>query len=152
MNCDCKTRIERLLKEQALQEVEGSTEASAELEGYGLRFSGGGEAFLRGFMPYKVYASYEKKGQVKEKKVKGNMIFSFCPFCGEPVETDAPRAAPDEQLRKNAERYEWLRSQHWSDGQLAVVANAKANVRLGANCPSHELLDAAIDAAMREAS
>ena len=61
----------------------------------------------------------------------------------------APATAPDEQLRKDSERYRWLRSQHWSDGQLSVVVNAKASVRLGANCPSHELLDEAIDSAMK---
>lgn len=31
MNCDCKTRIEELLKEQALQEVTGATEGQAAL-------------------------------------------------------------------------------------------------------------------------
>lgn len=35
-------------------------------------------------------------------------------------------------------------------GYLSVVVNAKANVRLGADCPSHERLDAAIDQAMKE--
>jgi len=71
------------------------------------------------------------------------LAWSGCSVC-------KPSTAPDEQLRKDSERYRWLRSQHWSDGQLSVVVNAKASVRLGANCPSHELLDEAIDAAMKE--
>ena len=69
-------------------------------------------------------------------------------FCGVRPQAQ-PATAPDEQLRRDSERYRWLRSQHWSDGQLSVVVNAKASVRLGANCPSHELLDEAIDSAMK---
>ena len=67
----------------------------------------------------------------------------------ERLQNCAALVAEVERLRKDAGRYQWLRSQHWSDGQLAVVVNAKVNVRLGANCPSHELLDEAIDAAMK---
>jgi hypothetical protein len=67
----------------------------------------------------------------------------------ERLQNCAALVAEIERLRKDAGRYQWLRSQHWSDGQLAVVVNAKVNVRLGANCPSHELLDEAIDAAMK---
>lgn len=51
------------------------------------------------------------------------------------------------ELRKDAERYRWLRSQHWSNGGITVVANSKDAVRLGHDCPSHERLDAAIDKA-----
>lgn len=57
--------------------------------------------------------------------------------------------AENDRLRKDAERYRWLRKQHWSDGYLSVVVNAKANVRLGARCPSHDALDATIDEAMK---
>ena len=52
-----------------------------------------------------------------------------------------------EKLRKDAERYRWLRAKHWHDGGLCVVTNAKETVRFGTDCPSHERLDAAIDAA-----
>ena len=50
--------------------------------------------------------------------------------------------------RKNdyAERYQWLRSQHWDKAPFAVVANPKLAVKLGHNFPSLERLDAAIDA------
>ena len=89
MNCDCKTKIEDLLQEQALQEVTGATDAKADLDGYGLSFAGG-SASLKGFMTYKVSVSYEKKGQVKEKRLKGSMIFSHCPFCGAPAGEKAP--------------------------------------------------------------
>ena len=54
----------------------------------------------------------------------------------------------DQQLHADAERYRWLRKQHWSDSQLAVAFNLKENVRLGTYCPSDGLLDAAIDEIM----
>ena len=49
---------------------------------------------------------------------------------------------------EDAKRYRWLRRQHWNDSALCVVAEPKQNVHLGAYCPSEDLLDAAIDAAM----
>jgi hypothetical protein len=50
-------------------------------------------------------------------------------------------------LREDAERYRWLRAQHWNESDLAVVRHPKQSVRLGFDCPSAELLDSAIDAA-----
>lgn len=50
---------------------------------------------------------------------------------------------------QDAERYRWLRAQHWSESAVAVVSEPKQNVRLGAYCPSGDLLDDAIDAAMK---
>ena len=56
------------------------------------------------------------------------------------------QAAPE--VIKNATRYNWLRRQHWSDGQMAVVRYPKHAVKLGAHCPSGEYLDKLIDEAM----
>ena len=53
-----------------------------------------------------------------------------------------------EALRKDAERYRWLRAQHWNTGQLCVVAEPKDAVKLGHCCPSGEYLDIAVDDAM----
>lgn len=53
--------------------------------------------------------------------------------------------AENERLRKDAERYLWLRKQHWSDSDIAVVVNPKKHTRLGAILPTFELLDDAID-------
>jgi hypothetical protein len=50
-------------------------------------------------------------------------------------------------LREDAERYRWLRAQHWNESDLAVVRHPKQSVRLGFDCPSAERLDSAIDAA-----
>jgi hypothetical protein len=51
------------------------------------------------------------------------------------------------RLREDAERYRWLRGQYWDASNLFVVAGSKSQVRLGTDCPNHDRLDAAIDAA-----
>ena len=50
-----------------------------------------------------------------------------------------------ERLRADAERYQWLRKQHWAESKLCVVADPKTAVRLGSDCPSLERLDEIID-------
>lgn len=50
----------------------------------------------------------------------------------------------------DAQRYRWLREQHWSNSDICCVDEPKQNVRLGGACPSGDLLDSAIDAAMRK--
>lgn len=52
-----------------------------------------------------------------------------------------------EALRRDAERYRWLRAQCWNQSSLCVVAQPKVAVKLGHDCPSFERLDEAIDAA-----
>ena len=52
-------------------------------------------------------------------------------------------------LKKDAERYRWLRQQHWSDGKYAVVMNPTESVKLGSWCPSLEMLDKIIDKEMK---
>ena len=49
--------------------------------------------------------------------------------------------------RVDAERYRWLRSQHWDSSRIVCVVDPKSAVKLGHNCPSEARLDAAIDAA-----
>lgn len=51
-------------------------------------------------------------------------------------------------LRRDAERYRWLRAQHWNTSPLCVVAEPKDAVKLGHCCPSGEYLDIAVDDAM----
>ena len=52
-------------------------------------------------------------------------------------------------LQADAERYRWLRVQHWNDASMCVVTNPKHVVRLGTDCPTLARLDEAIDAARR---
>ena len=53
-------------------------------------------------------------------------------------------------LRKDAERYRWLREQSWDAGELCIVSQPKHAVKLGHDCPSLFRLDDAIDAAIAQ--
>lgn len=55
-----------------------------------------------------------------------------------------------DELRKDAERYRWLREQSWDAGELCIVSQPKHAVKLGHDCPSLFRLDAAIDAAIAQ--
>lgn len=55
-----------------------------------------------------------------------------------------------EQLRRDAERYRWLRSQHWTNGNLAVIRTS--SLQLGTQTYTAERLDAQIDVAIGSAS
>ena len=68
---------------------------------------------------------------------------AMCPACMEEVSM-----LQCDQLTQDAKRYRWLRSQNWHDSDMAVVCYPKVSVKLGAVCPSSELLDEAIDAAI----
>lgn len=54
--------------------------------------------------------------------------------------------------KRDAERYRWLRKQHWNEAELCVVARPKDAVKLGYDCPSLDRLDAQIDAAIEVAN
>lgn len=54
------------------------------------------------------------------------------------------------RLRKNDVRYQFLRQQHWSDGLMCVVMDPANAVKLGRSCPSFDLLDTAVDAAIAQ--
>lgn len=49
---------------------------------------------------------------------------------------------------EDARRYRWLKSQHWSMGTVCVTE--VKNIKLGVDAPSHERLDALIDAALAQ--
>lgn len=53
------------------------------------------------------------------------------------------------ELAKNAERYEWLRAQHWDSSAICCVVDPKLCTKLGSYCPSLELLDQAVDAGLK---
>lgn len=61
-------------------------------------------------------------------------------------ELEAQLAAAD-GWPKDAERYGWLRQQHWNEADMFVVVGSKSQVRLGTDCPNLTRLDEAIDAA-----
>ena len=49
------------------------------------------------------------------------------------------------ELKRDAERYRWLRAQDWYDSPLCVLSNPKHSVKLGSDYPSRERLDQKID-------
>lgn len=53
------------------------------------------------------------------------------------------------QAEKDAARYRWLRECRWDKSNLCVVTKPKVSVKLGADFPSSERLDSAIDEAMQ---
>lgn len=62
------------------------------------------------------------------------------------------RAAPPQVQGDDARcaaRYRWLRQQRWDSSRLCVVTDPKRSVRLGQYCPTGDLLDEEIDAAMK---
>lgn len=59
---------------------------------------------------------------------------------------EAATPTPDEA---DAERYRWLRGQHWYDNTIVAVRFPKDAVKLGHDAPSGERLDELIDDAMR---
>jgi hypothetical protein len=48
-------------------------------------------------------------------------------------------------LRKDADRYQYLRKQHWTTANLCVVVNPASAVKLGYECLSLEILDTKVD-------
>lgn len=63
-------------------------------------------------------------------------------------QVNAGLKAEVEALRKDAERYRWLRIADWWRSPMCVIRNSKDQAKLGSDCPSSDRLDAAIDAAM----
>ena len=79
---------------------------------------------------------------------------SLCPVDFKQCQCDGTPDSPClavEALRKDAERYRWLRAQHWNTSPLCVVADPKDAVKLGHCCPSGDMLDMAVDDAMAAA-
>jgi len=61
---------------------------------------------------------------------------------------NAELKAENEALRKNADRYQWLRLADWWRSPICVIRNPKEQAKLGSDCPTGERLDIAVDAAM----
>lgn len=54
-----------------------------------------------------------------------------------------------EALKKDAERYRWLRMADWWNSPLCVIRDPKQQAKPGTDCPSRDRLDEAIDAALQ---
>lgn len=83
MTCNCKKDIEEKLTADFIAREPKGAGHSVELQGYGFGMSGS-TLVVQGVMPYKSTAVFPLvKGGAKSRTVVGNMVFNFCPFCGE---------------------------------------------------------------------
>ena len=89
--CECRQRIEKLLLERALEQFPESEDHKASLEGYAFVFGNGiqGPITTKPYMPALITHLVEsKQGNKRTKKEKLNFTFTYCPFCGEKIETE----------------------------------------------------------------
>lgn len=81
--CECRKTIEERLKIRFIEQYPNATEHNVTLTGYALLIDDD-ELKMKGHMEFKVTALHPlKKGGEKLKTFTQNMIFSYCPFCGE---------------------------------------------------------------------
>lgn len=86
--CDCKKDIESRLLDRFKTNHPEALEHSARLTGYTLLI-GSSEVRQKGYMGIELTAAHPlKKGGHKAKTDRSNMIFNYCPFCGEKYEKE----------------------------------------------------------------
>jgi hypothetical protein len=110
-----------------------------------------------GILPDDIYAAADEIERLRAKleMIELQAVREIAPgWVGIPaIEWDSIMAEEGEQVRrlaeyrKDAERYRWLRAQHWSDSWLCVTY--AHSVPPGCDCPSSDRLDEAIDAEMK---
>ena len=87
LNCGCRKELEAKLTERFKDQKPEGTDHSVSLDGYGLGITSTG-VVVNGMMPYRAEATFTSKaGKTSRKTIKGNMIFSYCPFCGKKGDT-----------------------------------------------------------------
>ena len=85
--CDCKDNIEDKLLEIFKQNQPAATNHSIKLMSYTLIL--GNQLAQLGFMEAEQTANFSlKKGGEKQRKAKINIIFTYCPFCGDKYATE----------------------------------------------------------------
>jgi hypothetical protein len=93
--CDCKSTVEARLLTRAKEIHTDAVGHEVKLKGYAFIF--GKEVQIKGCMPFEFSADFPlKKGGVKRKTEKINMMFNFCPWCG--VKYDGDAADPEEVM------------------------------------------------------
>lgn len=84
--CDCKKDIEARLLERFKEASPDAKEHIVNMAGYAL-IIGENSLTQKGCMQIEMTAAHPlKKGGYKSKTERSNMIFSYCPFCGEKYE------------------------------------------------------------------
>ena len=83
LTCNCREEIEAKLQERFKATTPDATDHSVSLDGYGFGITKDNSFVTNGLMPYRAEATHTlKSGATKRKTVKGNMVFTYCPFCG----------------------------------------------------------------------
>lgn len=82
--CNCKEKLEEQLNQQFKELYPAAMKHCAELKNYA--FSLGAVVKQVPFMPVELCAEHPlKKGGFKRKIIKTSFVFSYCPFCGQPL-------------------------------------------------------------------
>ncbi|WP_367846426.1 hypothetical protein [Rhodoferax sp. WC2427] len=100
-NCNCRADIEAKLLARFKEQSPEASDHGVSLEGYAFLLGNAGMR-TQAYMPFKQAAMFPlKKGGAKLQTKHINMMFSFCPFCGQP-EGAAPADGAEniEQLAK----------------------------------------------------
>ena len=80
-DCNCRSDIEAKLLEMYRKAKPEATGHEVQLQGYGFLMDGN-TLRMRPFMEYKGGADHPGRQGFKRKPLRGNLTFSFCPFCG----------------------------------------------------------------------
>jgi hypothetical protein len=89
MACNCKSEIEAKLNENFKAATPDARDHKVTLKGYGFGIINN-TIVMQPFFEYEGFSYVPlKKGGEKPKKVIGNMIFSYCPFCGESLKKES---------------------------------------------------------------
>jgi hypothetical protein len=78
--CDCEKNLTEKFLTKFKADCPEAIDHEVILTGYAILFSGS----VNGFMPVNQTAKFplKKNGVMKEKKIKTNLLFTYCPFCG----------------------------------------------------------------------
>lgn len=81
--CDCRQDIENRLLGKFKEQKEGENH-KVEMSGYAFIVNNDGSVTMKGCMQVEMtYLHTFKKGNKRVKKLTQNMLFNYCPFCGE---------------------------------------------------------------------
>lgn len=79
--CTCKEDLEAKLLAQYISAEPKADGHGVELKGY--TFVMGEKISIKGKMDIQYSASFVVRGERKQRKKTGTMIFTYCPFCGQ---------------------------------------------------------------------
>lgn len=83
MSCNCINEIKEDIKHRYDIKEDVESVDIVSIENLAIMFTETGKSQTQTYSPVKVEYNYKnKKGELKHKKVKVNMCYMYCPFCG----------------------------------------------------------------------